>query len=113
MCDGCGGPLQRPPIGNFYVVRASLAIVNPGPARQVLGLTQYFNGALGLAEVMAPAAEDAIIVAGDKEPGLMTELLLCFDCWTRPLCLSDLAEKRAAADGTTYRACALPGRAVP
>ena len=60
-----------------------MAFLNPEATNAVLGVNQIFGGnALGLAEVMAPAAEDAVIVAIDKEPGLMTEVRICQECAT-------------------------------
>jgi len=74
-CDACGGPHH----GQFYVLRMSLAMVKPRAANQVLGLTQIFGGALGLAEVMAPEAE-AVMILGDAEPALWSEYHLCNSC---------------------------------
>lgn len=78
-CDNCGGPLAPPNV--FYVVRMSLALILPGAVNTVLGMTQMFNGNLQLAEVMAPEA-DAAIIAGDEEPELMSEFILCQKCFT-------------------------------
>lgn len=80
-CAICGGPLLgQPHVGSWYVVRVSQAMVMPRQANQVVGLAQIFQGSIGLAEVMAPDADGAILIMGDKEPALMTELHICFDC---------------------------------
>lgn len=73
-CDSCDKPIA--PL--FYVIRISQAMVMP-TANQVLGLTQYFNGNLALAETMAPA-DDVVKVFADEAKELQYELLLCTDC---------------------------------
>lgn len=78
QCDGCGGPLVQPPNIRFEVVRLSAAIVIPSSANEVLGLTQYFRGALKLAEVLAPDA-DVVKLLGDTAG--WDELLLCSGCY--------------------------------
>ena len=96
-CDSCDGPLRTPMNAGFYVVRSSLAIFKPAAANQVLGLTQIFQGALGLAEAMAPDP-DVVLVAGDEQPELLEELLICGECYLgKPLDLPILVEKRNAA----------------
>jgi len=92
MCDNCGGLVKQ----IFYVVRTSLAVVSPNAFNQVAGLTQMFGGRLGLAEVMAPDA-DVVKIAGDEDKRLMTELLICQDCYmTKSLDLPILVEKRTS-----------------
>lgn len=88
-CDNCGGPLK---LGIFYVVRASLAIVRPQAANQVLGLAQVFQGSLGLAEVMAPEA-DCVKIAGYDEPCLWNEIIVCQDCFMSDLNVAAISEK--------------------
>lgn len=68
-CACCGGPLLNPPVATWYVIRLSQAMLHPRHAREVVGLTQIFNGAMGLAEGMAPAADKAVMVLGDEDPG--------------------------------------------
>lgn len=79
-CFKCGGPLVKPPAGNWFVVRISSAMIDPFAARQVGGLAMIFGGALGLAETMAPAPEKAVLILGDEQPALMAEFHLCMDC---------------------------------
>lgn len=84
-CDGCNGPLLGKGLyktAMWYVVRVTQAMVSQ-KANQVMGLAQIFNGCLGLAEVMAPEPDEAVLILGDKEPQLMTELLLCMECATK------------------------------
>ncbi len=88
-CDNCGGAFKG---GVFNVVRTSLAFVSPNAAKQVLGLNQYFGGALGLAESMAPEP-DAVKIAMDEDRTLMTEILICQECFTSELNYAILAEK--------------------
>ena len=88
-CDNCGGAFKG---GIFNVVRTSLAFVSPKAANQVLGLNQYFGGALGLAEAMAPEP-DAVKIAMDEDKTLMTEILLCQECFMSDLNYAILAEK--------------------
>lgn len=91
-CDNCGGKLG--PV--FYVLRFSSAVVNAREANEVLGLTQYFGGALGLAEVMAPRDEVVHVAMDDDDPeirSLMIEAIICNDCYTSKLVLGLVAEK--------------------
>lgn len=75
-CDYCGGALTgkdgRCPV--FHVVDRRLATIDPREANQVLGLTQYFQGALGLAEIMGPLS-DPVKVSYVNETALV-----CNDC---------------------------------
>lgn len=80
-CAGCGGPLLVKHIGQWYVVRSSMAILNPQAANQTLGLAQFFQGSMALAEAFSPAVNDAVIICGDKEPALLDEVHLCFECF--------------------------------
>lgn len=91
-CDNCGQKIA--PL--FYVARVSQAMVMPA-ANQVLGMTQYFNGNLALAEMFAP--EDEVVkVFGEEKKELMDELLLCSDCaCEKYLNLLVLVEKRNQA----------------
>ena len=84
-CIVCSGPLLKPPMGMWYVVRVTRAMLSPRAANQVLGMAQMFGGRLGLAEVMAPSPDEAIMILGDKEPALLTELHICFECYHEKL----------------------------
>ena len=75
-CAQCGGKIT--PI--WYVIRVSQAMIKPGAGNQVLGLMQILGGSLALAETMAPEA-DCVLVMGDQEPSLMTELHICQECF--------------------------------
>lgn len=97
-CALCHGPLLKPPMGCWYVIRISHAMVNPRAARQVVGLDLMFGGALGIAEAMAPDADGAVTIVGDKEPSLMTELHVCFECYSGKL--QDLAIAAEAPEVT-------------
>ncbi len=58
-------------------------------------MLSYFGvGGLAVAEAMAPDADESVLVFGDKEPALMTELFLCFECSHEEVCLSELKERR-------------------
>ena len=91
-CDKCGGKITP----MFYVVRVSLAVVKADAANATLGLAQMFRGNLGLAEAFSPQP-DAIMVVGDEEPELRTELFLCQNCCMGEVNLSELVELRNAA----------------
>lgn len=102
-CDSCNGPLTGSgPIrhATWYVIRATQAMVSTVAANQVMGLHQIFQGrAFGLAEAMAPNADGAVVVMGDQEPKLMTELFICMDCaMNPPHGLAFLIEKRSDAE---------------
>lgn len=75
-CDHCGGPL--PPI--WYIVRASQAMLDKTATNATLGLAQMFGGSLTLAEAMGSRPEEAVLVMGDKIPGLWIEIFLCQNC---------------------------------
>jgi hypothetical protein len=92
-CDNCGGPIA--PI--FNVIRVSPAIFNPREVNQVLGMTQMFGGALGLAEVMA-GGNDAVKVAID-DPAYkdsVVDIYLCNKCCAGGVCIGELTEKVSA-----------------
>jgi hypothetical protein len=80
-CAACGGPLMNSPIGNWFVLRVSTAMLNPQRARETLGMMQFFGGALGLAEAFVPEPEKAIAIVGDLPGATWTELHLCLDCY--------------------------------
>lgn len=89
LCIECEKPVIGPDTGRgpFYVLRTSLAIVNPKAASGVLGLITIMSGgktpsnaAINIAETLAPDAENAILVVGDEDPKLMTEFFLCQNC---------------------------------
>ena len=84
-CDGCGGPLLKPGQIQFYVIRSTSALVSPRAFNEVRGLSTYFQGALGLAEVFAPEPDVVKLVADEKIDGQdgwrEGEILCCFDCY--------------------------------
>lgn len=55
-CDVCGGTLGM----LFYRVTVEQKMIDASEANQVIGLSIMFAGRLGLAEVMAPAADVTI-----------------------------------------------------
>lgn len=91
-CDKCGGKTAPA----FYIVRISQALVLPS-ARQSLGLMTMFHGNLKLAEAMSPNP-DAVMVFGDQDKGLMSELIICQVCYLAgEIDLVMLAERRNEA----------------
>jgi len=67
----------------------SLALFNPRAVNHTLGLAQMMSatgnpftspGALHVAEAMGAETDNAVLIAGDKEPTLWTELFLCQKC---------------------------------
>jgi hypothetical protein len=79
----------------FYVLRYSIALINPGEGNAVLGMMQMFGGSLKLAEAMAPRADCVKVAMDDPEhKELMTELFICSRCLLKPLLLPLLSEKR-------------------
>jgi hypothetical protein len=84
----------------FYVIRFSIALVNPQKANQVLGMHQFFQGqSLPLAELFA-GGDDVVTVAMDDKDHreLMVEAYVCNDCYLQPITLPLLAEKVQAND---------------
>ena len=75
-CAVCKGKIA--PI--WYVVRISQAMLKPQATNQVMGLMQMFGGNLAVAEAMAPDT-DCVMVMGDEEPSLMTEINICQNCF--------------------------------
>lgn len=80
-CACCHQPLAP----HFYIVRVSQAMVMPQATREVMGTAMILGGlenpgALRIAEVMAPNAENAVMVFGDEDSALMTELIICQQC---------------------------------
>ena len=92
-CDGCHGPLLKPPFATFNVVRVSQAMLSPDAARGVIGLTTML-GSLRLAEVMA-GDSDAVKVLGEQEPALWTELFICQECLMASTPLAMVIEARS------------------
>lgn len=91
-CDNCGGVLHRG--GVFHVVRHSIALIDSRKANQVLGMTQFFRGHLGLAEAMTGDG-DVVTVAMDRERSMGSEIFLCPECYLA----SGVAELVEKADG--------------
>jgi hypothetical protein len=90
-CAVCKGKIA--PI--WYVVRCTPAMLNPQATRDVLGLMMRFGDSaagLAVAEVMAPEP-DCVLIMGDKEPALMTEIHICRQCFLeKPLEMAMLME---------------------
>lgn len=101
-CACCRGPLRSPMCATWYVIRMTQAMVNRQHANEVVGLNTMFGGAFGLAEMMAPAADKAVMILGDDEPKLMTEIHVCFDCLVGKMGMlssaMELAREDAAAE---------------
>lgn len=90
-CDACGGRIAT----GSYLLRVSLLVVNPVAAREVL---------------FAPDSEP-VKVAGDIDPALQTELIVCQDCVLfKPFDLALLLERRNAGPA---RACEPQSRVIP
>jgi hypothetical protein len=95
-CDNCGGPITP----FFYVVRMSLAFIREEAVNQFIGMHRFFGGRASpaLVENFAPAAATGVKVAGDEEPTLMTELVICQRCYLdQPIDLALLTERRSQA----------------
>ena len=90
-CDKCGGPLAH----GFYVLNISQALINHKVVNEFMGMHQFFGGqSLQLTELFSPSADDAVLVFGEKDPGLMTRLFICQDCFLqKDLDLALLMEK--------------------
>ncbi len=64
---------------------------NPQATNEVMGMTQYFGGALNLAEVMSPDVE-AVKILGDEEKSLWSEIFICTDCFCKDFNIAQLIE---------------------
>jgi len=94
-CTKCGGPLGS----SFNVIRSSIAFVSPKAAQATLGLFQILGGhGLGIAEALSPDAE-VIKIAGEENPQLWTQALLCQECWLH--CFGEVFEKASYAKEAT------------
>lgn len=78
-CKSCGGPLLSKGVAQWYVLRKSAAMIRVKDANRVLGLTQFFQGSVALAEIFETSKP--VMVLGDCEPVLMTEVHVCYNCW--------------------------------
>ena len=94
-CDNCGKQ-----IAPFFIhIQLRRAVFNRQNTNAVLGLMQMWGNqprALGIAEVMAPGADEAVEVA--DEPNLITTLYLCNGCFLGDVNLAVLEEKRGDAE---------------
>lgn len=91
-CDNCGGPIAP----TFYVVRYSIAVINPTKTNQILGMTQFFQGSLALGELFAEDGQAVNVAMDDREyKDLMTEIFLCNKCHLNDINLALLADKVA------------------
>lgn len=80
-CDGCGGPLFRPPHHWFHVVRISGARVDPGKAALVARLAATGGVSLERAEDSLPAdLADSVEILSETAASLEQELHLCSKC---------------------------------
>lgn len=102
-CALCGGPLRPKYAGGWYVLRVSLVMFTQA-ANEVLGLCQVYGGlrAIKIAEAMAPAADDAVMIAGEKDPELWQEVHVCMECYHEKLdavarLMQQVAEQKKAA----------------
>jgi hypothetical protein len=78
-CACCSGPLLTRGIIQWYVLRQTMAMLKPQDTNRVLGLTQFFQGSIALAEAFETSKP--VTILGDCEPELMTEIHICFNCW--------------------------------
>ncbi len=84
----------------FHLVKHSIVAVNAQKANQVLGLTQFFQGHIGLAEVMAPEV-DVATIAGEFNKALWSEFFLCQECYySKGLCIAELMQDRIDNEAT-------------
>ena len=82
-CALCHGPLRKDRAIQWVLVRHSMVLLNPRETNEVVSMTQYFGGALGLAEAMAPSDKPVYVMA-EQEGGAWDEAHICFDCWYSP-----------------------------
>ena len=75
-CDHCGGALGQ----MFITVRVSQTMIDAQEANRVLGTSLMFgHQSLYLAETFCD--ENVVSTLGDENPELMTEILLCHECF--------------------------------
>ncbi len=79
-CDACGKNMLK--MEMFYVVRSSTAFVSPRALQQIVGIASIFGGLMSLpvAESFSPNPE-VVVIVGDQDKSLMTEVFLCQDCY--------------------------------
>jgi hypothetical protein len=88
-CDNCG----KIPQAISYILRSSMIFPNPTAARQTLGLATIFGGNLGLAEIFSPEPE-VMKIAGDENPELWNEILLCQNCYMSAINIAEIVEMK-------------------
>src|SRR5208282_4580381 len=91
-CDACGG--QIAPF--FKVVTVQFAMFNNRNLRTLLGTTDILGGihnpgALAIAAVMAPGADEIITVS--LEPYTTVELFICQKCEMGEINLAEVAQR--------------------
>lgn len=80
-CANCGKELFPRPHGSAYIIRVSQVMPNPRAINERLGMAQYFQGSMALAEVFLPSVEKEIMVLADEmEGGKWEEIFMCFPC---------------------------------
>lgn len=87
-CACCRGPLIKPPMITWYVIRVSQALLHPQHARETLALNAMLSAdlsALRIAEALAPNADQAVALIAEQPGGAWDELHVCFDCYCRSL----------------------------
>ena len=77
-CDKCGGAVYP----QFYVLKFSLAFINPDSVNKMMGMAQFLGGGengMSLASVFTDT-HDAVKIAGKEDKALWNELYVCQNC---------------------------------
>lgn len=100
-CDNCNGPVGM----MFYVVRMSIAVVNPDAVNETIGMHQFFGGraSAALVENFSPSSSHGFKIAMDEDEGkeLCTEAFICSTCYLESIDLPRLAERIATRRNAT------------
>lgn len=78
-CAYCNKALIEKHTMHFYIVTSTMALINPVHANQVMGMTQFFQGNLALAEVFA--GSDPVTVVSEHDKTMEDKIMLCMECW--------------------------------
>lgn len=78
VCDQCGRPVNHDAM-RFYVLRASMVVLDQQAARSTIGLSMHFGGHHALAEAMSPQPR-AYKIVGVHDAAGWQSIFICAEC---------------------------------
>lgn len=96
-CASCSGPLRKDTgIDLGFEVQFDRLLLNPSKTNQVMGMNQYFGGALGLAEMFTPSPE-CVECLSEATGAKKDKVFICTDCAVTGVSIWQLKERLAEA----------------